>query len=150
MAFDRNLSPDFVIALNREYEKQGWWHVLANHEDTLIAIRDNYLNVYRNGCSIAKVEYEANGNLAVSVHYKFLLKKKITKPYISCGNGSPDIKDPGKIFISSLGDIDNIIYWTDTLGGVEKIGVHRVIRDNPNVVDTEIALAGDQAEDEED
>ena len=92
MALERNLSPELVDALKKEYAKQdGWWRILADDKDTLIAIRNNYLNVYRNGCSIAKVEY-SNGKLAVGVHYKFLLKKTIDHPYIQCDDGHPFIK----------------------------------------------------------
>jgi hypothetical protein len=147
MAFARNLSEKMVAALNEEYTKEaGWWRVLADHKDTIIAIRNNSLNVYRNGCNIAKVEQHTNGSLTISVHYKFLLKKKLIQPYILCGNGSPEIADPGSVFISSLRDIDDIVYWTETLGGLEKTGVHRVILANTNVADTEIALPGDQTD----
>lgn len=147
MAFTRYLSEEMITALNEEYRREaGWWRVLADHPDTLIAIRNKYINIYRNGCSIAKVQQRTNGTLAISVHYKFLLRKKIPRPFISCTNGSPEIADPSELLISSLSDISDIIYWTDTLGGLEKTGVHRVIRANSNVVDTEIALSGDEAD----
>lgn len=150
MAFTKYLSEEMINALNEEYRREaGWWRVLADHPDTLIAIRNKYLNVYRNGCNIAKVAQRTDGELTISVHYKFLLKKKIPHPFVSCTNGSPEIADPNELLISSLSDIGDIIYWTDTLGGLEKTGVHRVIRANANVIDTEIALSG-AAKDESD
>jgi hypothetical protein len=151
MTFARNLEPTFVTALNDEYQKnkKGWWHVLADDTDTLIAVRNNFLSVYRNGCSIAKIEH-INGIFVVSVHYKFLLKKTIPHAYIPCTNGYPEIKEPYEIIIPSFTDMEDIIYWTDTLGGVEKTGVHRVIVANSNVIDTEIALTGEQLDENED
>jgi len=147
MTFQKHLPPEMVTALNKEYEnKNEWWRVLAGDPDTLIAIRNDYLNVYRNGCSIAKVEQDADGQRA-SVHYKFLLKKKIDEPYIPCVNGSP-VSPHAEIFIRSLRDIKDIKWWTDVLAGVEKTGVHHIILANENVVDTEIALAGAQSADE--
>jgi hypothetical protein len=147
MLFERNLSEDMIETLNEEYKKKhGWWYKLADHKDTLIAIRNHYLNVYRNGCSIAKIEH-TNGALSISVNYKFLLRKKMKPLYVLCPNGSPEIRNPSNLLISSLADIADIIYWTDTLGGLEKTGVHRVIRANENVIDTEIALPGIQTDD---
>jgi len=99
MAFTRYLSEEMINALNEEYRREaGWWRVLADHPDTLIAIRNNCVNVYRNGCSIAQVEQnKSSGRLDVSVHYKFLLKKNIENPYISCADGSPGITRPDEL-----------------------------------------------------
>lgn len=147
MTFERDLTESMIATLNEEYSRNGgWWRVLADHPDTLIAIRNKYLNVYRNGCSIAQVEQSTDGGLAISVHYKFLLKKTVDPLYYPCPDGSPAIPNPRTLLISSLSDIGDIIYWTDTLGGLEKTGVHRVIRANKNVIDTEIALPGIQTD----
>jgi hypothetical protein len=147
MVFDRNLTKEMVEILNSEYKNErGWWRKLADNPDTLIAIRNNYLNVYRHGCSIARIKRREDGELAIGVHYKFLLKMKIAEPYIRCPKGCPEILNPQDTFISSLSEIKHINYWTDTLGGLEKTGVHHVIRSNPNVIDTEIALSGEPDE----
>ena len=81
--FTKYLSQAMIDALNKEYKNGGWWRALADHEDTFIAIRDGYLNVYRNGCSIAMVDYyEQSDELRAGIHYKYLLKKNIEDPYI--------------------------------------------------------------------
>lgn len=148
MTFKRYLSPEMTTALDREYSKENsWWCTLTDHEDTLIAIRDGYLNVYRNGCNLAKVEFR-NGSLVASIHYKFLMKKNINSPYIACSEGRPQITNTSDLFINSLCEIGDIKYWTDKLGGDEKTGVHRIICSNPNIIDTEIAISDESDDDD--
>lgn len=140
MAFDREISGEMINALNDEYKKDGWWRKLADHDDTLIAIRDKYLNVYYNGCNVAKIEFK-NKKLKASIHYKYLLKKEIDSPYIEQNDDGFKIASHADLFITSLLDFDDIKRATKAYGGIEKIGVHKIIRTNPNIVDTEIALA---------
>lgn len=148
MSFKKSLSPQMIAALNQEYENGGWWRTLADEKETLIAIRDQYLNVYRNGCSIAVVSF-VKGKLVASIHYKFLLKKKASpRPYVPCIDGVPQIEAHANYFISSLGQIEDIRYSTNLYGGEEKVGVHKIILANPNIVDTEIALSGEESDDE--
>jgi hypothetical protein len=145
MIFDREISPEMTKALDLEYENGGWWRELADHDDMLIAIRNKYLNVYCNGCNIAKVEYK-NNNLTASIHYKYLLKKEIKKPYIECKDGQFEIASHADLFISSFKAIKDIKYSTKVYGGIEKTGVHQIIRSNLNVVDTEIAFSAIDSE----
>lgn len=146
MTFDREISPKMIEALDLEYENGGWWRELADHDDMLIAIRNKYLNVYCNGCNIAKVEYK-NNKLTASIHYKYLLKKKIeSSPYIECKGGHFEIASHADLFISSLKAIEDIKYSTKVYGGIEKTGVHQIIRANLNIVDTEIALSATDSE----
>jgi hypothetical protein len=92
MKFKRTVSKEMIEALNAEYLENGWWKTLADDKDTLIAIRDRYLNVYYNGGSIAKVEY-ATGKIEAQIHYKYLLKKKLSNPpYVRCIDGKPQIE----------------------------------------------------------
>lgn len=148
MIFKRALAAPMIEALNAEYNKGGWWKALADDKDTLIAIRDQYLNVYRNGCNLAKVSY-SDGKLVANIHYKYLLAKKIPKPYVDCIGGVPQINDHAYFFISSLGQIDDIKSATDAYGGDEKVGVHKIILENQNIIDTEIALSGNDSDDED-
>lgn len=128
-----------IDALNTEYEKCGWWKTLADDKETLIAIRNQYLNVYRNGCSIAELRFK-NDQLAASIHYKYLLTKESSKPYVNCIDGEPQITAHADFFIASLGQINDIKSSTKAYAGVEKVGVHQAILANSNVVDTEIAF----------
>jgi hypothetical protein len=146
MAFDREVSDEMINALNKKYEDENeWWRKLADHDDTLIAIRQKYLNVYCNGCNVAKVEYK-NNKLKASIHYKYLLKNNIKNPYIEQKNDGFEIGNHADFFITSLRDFDDIKSSTKAYGGIEKIGVHQIIRANPNIVDTEIALSDADSE----
>ena len=149
MAFEREISDEMINALNDEYKKGGWWHKLADHEDTVIAIRDSYMNVYYNGCNIAKVEFK-KGKLKASIHYKYLLKKEINSPYIEQNDGGFEIANHADFFISSLLDFDDIKRATKAYGGIEKIGVHKIIHANENIVDTEIALSKGKSDKDDD
>jgi len=142
MAFDREISDEMIDTLNKKYaDENGWWRKLADDPDTLIAIRDRYLNVYCNGCNLAKVEYK-NSKLKAGIHYKYLLKNKIeTNPYINQKGGEFEINRHAEFFIASLEAVDDIKKSTKAYGGIEKLGVHQIIRANPNIVDTEIALS---------
>jgi len=141
MAFDREIPDGMIDALNEIYkDENSWWRKLADHDDTLIAIRDKYLNVYYNGCNVAKVEFK-NKQLKASIHYKYLLKNKIKSPYIEQKDSGFEIASHADLFITSLFDFDDIKSATKAYGGTEKIGVHKIIRSNKNIVDTEIALS---------
>jgi hypothetical protein len=150
MAFARDLRSTLIYALNEEYKRaDSWWRALTENLDVFIAIRDDSLNIYRNGCSIAKVHLN-NEHMTVSVHYKFLLKKAIRSPYVALVNGRIPQNMPllYEVLIVSLADFEDLKYWTDMLGDVEKAGVHRILRANNNIVDVEIALYGGSKEDD--
>ncbi len=141
MAFNREIKDEMIDALNKKYEDEnGWWRKLADHEETLIAIRDGYLNVYYNGCNIAKVEFK-NKKLKASIHYKYLLKKEINNPYIEQNDVGFEIASHADFFITSLLDFESIKSAAKAYGGIEKEGVHKIIHANHNIVDTEIALS---------
>jgi hypothetical protein len=136
MEFDRRLSVEMITALNHEYDREAsGWRVLADHHDVFIAVRNNYLNVYRKGCSIAKIE-PRSGSLVASMNYKFLLKKSApNSSYVDRHEGAPTVAPLGSLFISSLASTVDIEYWTDVLGGKEKSGIHSIMRANRNIVD---------------
>ncbi|MCX7098572.1 MAG: hypothetical protein NTV43_11790 [Methylococcales bacterium] len=150
MAFDREISDEMINALNKQYEDENsWWRKLADHDDTLIAIREKYLNVYFNGCNVAKVELK-NKKLKASIHYKYLLKNKIKSPYIEQIDKEFKITKHADLFITSLLDFKDILGATKAYGGIEKIGVHKIIRANQNIIDTEIAFSGAKSDEDDD
>ncbi len=46
MPLVRSLSPEFLDAMNRLYDRETWWTHLANDQGVFIAIRNETLNVY--------------------------------------------------------------------------------------------------------
>ena len=141
MPFSRAISKDLISALNQQWEiPNSWWHRLAENQDYVVALRDDYLNVYRNGCNIARVSLN-RGQLEAQIHYKFLLKNNASNPYISCTDGIPKIDTHSDYFIQSLASSEDIKAATNLYGGLEKTGVHQIILSNTNIIDTEIALS---------
>ena len=47
--FKRGLDCQFVSRLNALYEVKSLWRELVARNDTFVAIRDNYVNVYHSG-----------------------------------------------------------------------------------------------------
>jgi hypothetical protein len=75
MPFKRHLERRFIEELCRIYaDEHSWWHALARDADVFIAIRNNAINAYAAGASIARIEW--NGGLQLRVHRKFLFFPK--------------------------------------------------------------------------
>lgn len=68
------------LRLDHELFKQlhnnppAWWKIVKAHPDLYIEIRkDNYINIYYKGGSIAKVEYDDDTDkIVATAHYKYL------------------------------------------------------------------------------
>jgi hypothetical protein len=139
----------FIDALNRAYSQGGWWKNMVDDPRTYVAIRDNYLNVYSNGCSIVKLRFQGD-KLIGETSYKYLVRYNVANKVEVSTDGEisrhPEAVDT--MLVHSLEELDSIIYWTKHLAGDEKIGVHQILCANRNTIDTEIAFT-DQAEDDE-
>ena len=145
--FRHGLSKPFIDALNSEYAKSGWWKRIADDEDLFIGIRNNYLNVYFNGGSILELRY-TRGRLTGKTHFKYLLDLTIDdkdSDYIKFSNGtfkSVMIKEAYRDISENL---EGIKQSTKLYQGDEKKGVHNIVIDNINVIDTEIQFPGEDA-----
>ena len=147
--FKRGLDEAFVHYLNEEYEKAGWWKDVVDDPALFIGIRDNYLNVYYQGNSILLLTLD-RGRLVGRTHYKFLLRDKIPgNQYIYSADGKMQMSQSAVagVFIHDLSNLRSLKAACIPYAGVEKTGVHEIIKSNRNVVDVEIALTG-QKEDE--
>lgn len=143
-AFKRGLSDDFVRKLNELYGREGsWWKEMVDDPDTFVAIRDNYVNVYYRGASLARIELSGN-EVVASVHYKYLLNPSRADEYVQFG-------EDGAI---DWGPLDRTSFLTDPIEvaalkaasrpytGEEKEGVHKIVVNPDNaVVDVEIAIS---------
>ena len=138
--FSRGLDDEFVEALNREYAKDGWWRRFVDDPELFVAIRDNRVNVYWRGCSLAEVRLEA-GEVVGRTHYKYLLRPSMDAPYVEFAEGA--YRMPGntqELFVGSPGDVRELKRAARPYAGGEKTGVHRIILSNPNILDVEIAF----------
>lgn len=151
MAYQQGLLPNFVEALNRLYEapEGSWWRKMLADPDLFVAIRNNYLNIYYRGCSLAKVSFDGSG-IITDTHYKYLLKPSAARPYVRAVGGQFQIGqhwDGAKgLFISSLDDVADLKAAARVYAGEEKKFVGAVIKAHGNIVDVEIALTKDAEE----
>lgn len=144
--FRKGLSEEFVTVLQDEYSKKGLWHDIVNDPDLFVGIRDNYLNVYYMGNSLLKIHLE-DGQLRSYTHYKYLLKNGLKNPYVGFDfSGEVDFSD--RSFMENSLTISSLKRSSLPYAGVEKKGVHDIVKANINIIDVEVALT-QEAEDRE-
>ncbi len=138
--FNRGLDSAFVAAFNKEYDKGGWLRGLVDDSEIFLAIREHYVNFYYRGCSLLKLE-RLDAAMVGRVHYKYLLRPDSDDPYITVLDGQPDFRGGARnLFLRGLDDIGAIKRAAEPYVGTEKAGVHNIVRDNPNILDVEIAF----------
>lgn len=143
--FSRGLNDGLVEALNREYGKEdGWWRKLVDDKDTFVAIRDDRVNVYCRGCSLAEVWMES-GKVVGQTHYKYLLRPTVdaaSREYVPFDSAGYQLGESAAraLFVESPAEVDALKGASRPFAGDEKIGVHEIIGANPNILDVEIAL----------
>jgi hypothetical protein len=149
--FKRGISnPDFIDALKKNYAQGGLWKKIVDDKDLFIGIRDESINVYFKGNSLLKIRFE-DGNLKAYTHFKYLLKNKIKSPYIRFGfDQKIDFSKESlrHYFYNEFSSMDTLKRTSRPYVGVEKDGVHKIVKANSNVIDVEIALT-QEAEDRE-
>ena len=137
--FNRGIDSRFIDRLNAEYERGGWWRAIASDPDLFIAIRDGYLNIYRNGSSLLKLTLDGD-RLAGETHYKYLLRPDSRKPYVPVDGGVVKLPDAAALFHTDLSDMSALKRAAAAYVGDEKAGVHRIVLSNSNVVDVEVTF----------
>ncbi|GGE95297.1 hypothetical protein GCM10011404_30550 [Sphingomonas prati] len=123
---------------------------MLSDPDLFVAVRNNYLNVYYRGCSLARIGLES-GAVVVDTHYKYLLKPRLKKEYVRALGGVFQLQsqwpngfaDP---FTTVLSDIPALKAAAKPYAGEEKKFVGKVIGSHSNVVDVEIALTREAEE----
>lgn len=131
---------------------ENWWKELlrfwrpsgtdAGSHGLRLAIRDNYLNFYRRGQSVARVAFDRNGDPYASVHLKYLNAiGKDADGYARLVDGV--FSCPEKNFSNnyqSRESFPKIIEKTREWGGREKHFVDLAFAHNDSVIDLEIGL----------
>jgi hypothetical protein len=158
--FKRGLSEALTEVLQRLAAEPGdnWWKDVLACKELLLAVRGGYLNAYVKGQSVFKIGSEsqrgidANGRPQISIHYKYLIEPELEdgSPYISF-NGEIFSIDPTKIVRTSYQPgvtLRRLVKTAARFSGAEKAGVHRIVANEPRVVDLEIAFtrSGDAGE----
>lgn len=152
-SFRRGISnQNFIKALNQEYNTGGWWRKIFDDQDLFIAIRDEYINVYYKGNSLLKLSY-TGGRLIAETHYKYLVRSE-AKPFCIKTSGDMDFIPSGAkgtlddYLVHNLTEIQDIKKASAAFSGIEKEGIQKIIKSNPNIVDLEIAFSKESEQDE--
>lgn len=136
--FNRRLTPGFIEALNREYEKTGsWWRRFVDDKDLFVANHDNSLDVYCCGARILGSLKWTKKTLRSEIHYKYLRdpKPKKISPNIHIIDGRPKN-------LNHLSTLKKAVERVQDGRWKEKTGVHDIVLRNPNsVLDVEVAIS---------
>ncbi|WP_430913436.1 hypothetical protein [Methylobacterium sp. sgz302541] len=141
----RGLSTNFLDALAAlaEAPHGGWWRDVLAHPDLILAVRREALDVYHRGASLFRVRY-VRGRVVADTHAKYLVRQGQTR--VALGeDGAFSIAGKALLWSDYAGPqtLAEMIKAAGNLVGVEKAGVHALVRASTNVIDLEIALAGD-------
>jgi hypothetical protein len=110
-----------------------------------LAIRNGYLNFYRLGQSIARVEC-VSGDLVADVHYKYVLDEvrpgMSKSPYLRLTTKGVFFRDT---LVAPYEGLSTLLQWISVAGGekytgVEKSIVDQLVEKNDHVIDLEMAL----------
>lgn len=133
----------FLEGLRRLAAEESWWRDVLLDRSLIVAVRDEYLNVYWQGQSIFRVSF-ANGRVAASTHPKYLLNPDVSGQIFLAGGSFELEKLQTTMLIGSYEGpvtLSKLKRAAGLFSGGEKEGVHAIATSNPSVVDVEIALS---------
>lgn len=162
--FKRGLRPDALAALRAmtDSSKPNWWKDLLalwapsgvdsgdeSDPKLRVAVRNNYLNFYRSGQSVARVCFgprvnqEVEPRLETHVYYAF--EKRGVQAYAKLAASDSTLTDPTdesrSIKYNGVATLRSWIGNADPKSGAEKRSIDRVISNNPSVIDVEMAIS---------
>ena len=106
-----------------------------------LAVRDNYLNFYQAGQSVARVELVGERRLRAKIHEKYIHGREATgQDYVALTSEGYLDRSGARRTYGGIGDLDTWIENAKAYGGREKAFVEQVVSRNENVVDLEMAL----------
>ncbi|MEH3118804.1 MAG: hypothetical protein PGN25_14725 [Methylorubrum populi] len=143
--FDHALTHDFIEALRREADHDGWWRDVLADPALVVAPRGRSLNVYWKGQSLFRAKL-SGGTLAVTTHEKFLLDPALAEQVPLRADGTFDVAALlQKGFIGRYEGKETLQKMKAAAGVFadgEKSGCHEVAVRNANVIDVEVAFPG--------
>lgn len=141
----RGLSEAFLAALETlaMQPEGGWWRDVLAHPNLILAVRREALDVYHRGASLFRVRF-VRGRVVADTHAKYLVRQAQTRVALA-EDGAFALAGKTLLWSGYAGPetLAEMIKAAGSLVGVEKTGVHALCKASPNVVDVEIALAGD-------
>ena len=137
--FKRGLSEHFIAALEELGRKPGWWHDVLADVSLIIGIRNEKFDVYWNGQSLFNVDFQG-GRLYVNTHVKYLLDPDRSDRVALNENGTFSVVSTPMLEGYASGTLSKLKRAADLFSGMEKQGVHAIVRANENIIDVEIRL----------
>ena len=140
-AFNKGLSDEFMTALAELAQKQGWWQDVLHDASLIIGIRNEVFDVYWHGQSIFHADFKG-GRVNVNTHVKYLLDPKSDDRVPLMEDGKFDVNEKLTPMLArySSGTLSKLKTAADLFSGIEKQGVHAIVRANENIIDVEITL----------
>jgi hypothetical protein len=141
--FERGLDKDFMEKLEALAKRPGWFADVLADSGLILSIRKNYMNVYRLGQSLFKIERDRKTDpLKFSTHPKYLVDPDLYKAVPFDGLAfMVDKLEPLVKEYTGPKTLNRMKRAAKLYRGDEKNGVQAVVLANPNVIDTEIAFS---------
>lgn len=131
--------PTWFADLLRAYAPAGSTAPTGPGDHLRLAIRDNYLNLYLAGQSLARVRLDRDGQLVADIHHKYVHQGAVGQAHITLGpNGYPDAERVLQPYLPAL-----LPVWMKAAlrhTGEEKTFVDALVAANADVIDLEMAL----------
>jgi hypothetical protein len=107
-----------------------------------LAIRNNYMNFYRKGQSVAAVSINADGEPIASLHHKYVDQDAAGQEYVTLG---ADGRVKGKSVLIEYAGMEMLQEWierAESYAANEKKAVDEIVARNDCVIDLEMGLPG--------
>ncbi|WP_158944625.1 hypothetical protein [Granulicella sp. S190] len=137
--FKRGLNDNFIAALAELAQKPGWWRDVLADASLIIGIRDEKFDVYWNGQSLFNADFQG-GRVNVNTHVKYLLDPDRSDRVAFDENGNFHEVTTPMLTRYTSGTLSKLKRAADLFSGMEKQGVHAIVRANENIIDVEIRL----------
>jgi hypothetical protein len=137
--FKKGLNDNFIAALAELAQKPGWWRDVLADASLIIGIRDEKFDVYWNGQSLFNADFQG-GRVNVNTHVKYLLDPDRSDRVALDENGNFHEVSTPMLARYTSGTLSKLKRAADLFSGMEKQGVHAIVRANENIIDVEIRL----------
>lgn len=145
--FRRRLADVFIDELNRLYASGSWWMKLADSPTVFLAVRDNSLNAYARGMSVAKVEWDG-ARVRLKVHEEYLtLASPSASPYVDLVVGDKRFRPVIQTPEDYVARFEAVQQRAGLFSGRERRGANAAARRVRSVIDMEAAFDGGDVED---
>lgn len=143
-SFQRGLSPEFLSGLEQltTAPEGQWWRDVLARRDLVVAVRNEYLNVYYRGASVFLVQRQGSRFVPLT-HAKYLARRQQGLVALQ-PDGRFGLEPTAALWPAYEGaqTLDEMVRAAADLAGPEKIGVHALVLASPHVVDVEVSLEG--------